>query len=280
MADQPNSIFENNNQQETPAVKEEQNNSSTANTAPAQSEQPFAHLLGSILNEKGEPKYKSVEDALVGLKHAQEYIPKIKETATEKEQELQKMREELERLKSLENTVLELTQKQEKASTNGVSLSEEDIAQLVENTLTKKQLVKVQEDNVSQVVNAVSQKFGADAEKVFYTKAQELGLSVEEMNALAARTPKAVLTLLGVSETTAHKQVNVSPTTGSVNTSAFQPTPESFLGRETTRVTIGATSDELKQAVANSARLAEELQKQGLSTYDLTDPKVYFKYFK
>lgn len=279
MADQPNSIFEDQNKQETPASNQEQNGS-TANTAPTQTEQPFANLLGSILNEKGEPKYKSVEDALIGLKHAQEYIPKIKESASEKEQELNQLRQEVDRLKSLENTVLELTQKQEKASTNGVSLSEEDIAQLVESTLTKQQQAKIQQDNVTTVVSAVSQKFGADAEKVFYTKAQELGLSVEEMNALAARTPKAVLTLLGVSETTAHKQVNVSPTTGSVNTSAFQPNPESFLGRETTRVTIGATTDDLKQAVERSAALVDELQKQGLTTYDLTDPKVYFKHFK
>lgn len=278
MADQPNSIFESNQNQETP--EQNTNTGSDANTAPPQTKDAFADLLASIQNERGEPKYKSVEDALVGLKHAQEYIPQIKSKATEAEQEMQRLKDEVERLKSLENTVLELTQKRENASTNGSSLSEEDIAKLVENTLSRKQQAEVQTNNINSVVQAVTSRYGADSEKVFYTKAQELGLSIEEMNALAARTPKAVLTLLGVSETAAPKQANVSPTTGSVNTSAFQPNPETFLGRETTRVTIGATSDDLRQAVDRSAKLAEELQQKGLSTYDLTDPKVYFKYFK
>lgn len=275
MADQPNSIFE--NKQETPA--QEQTMSSEANTAPSTNEASFADLLSEIRNEKGEPKYKSVQDALVGLKHAQEYIPQIKTQASEKEQELEALRQEVERLKSLENTVLELTQKQENASTNAPSLSEEDIANLVQSTLTKQQQQTLQMQNIQSVVGAVSSKFGEDAERVFYTKAQELGLSVEEMNALAARSPKSVLTLLGVSETAAPKQANVSPAAGSVNTSAFQQSRESFLGREKASVLFGATSQDVQQALDRATALVEELQAQGLSTYDLSDPKVYFKHF-
>lgn len=274
MADQPNSIFE--NKQETPAQEQQ---SSAANTAPTHKEEPFADLLSSIRNEKGEPKYKSVEDALVGLRHAQEYIPQVKNQAAEKEQELELLRQEVERLKSLENTVLELTQKQETASTNAQSFSEEDIANLVQNTLTKQQQMALQQQNVHNVVSAVQQQFGDEAEKVFYTKAQELGFSVEEMNALAAKSPKSVLTLLGVSETTAHKQVNVSPAAGSVNTSAFQQKRESFLGRETANVLFGASTSDVRQALDRASTLVNELHEQGLTTYDLSDPKVYFKHF-
>lgn len=278
MADQPSIFEENKTSQETP---ENTKTESTANTPAPASTSPLEDLLKEVRNENGDPKYKTVEDALVALKHAQEYIPKVKEEKTQAEQELEALRKEVERLQNLEETVLELTQKQEQTSTNGVALDEEGIAKLVEQTLTKKELEELHRKNQAEVVRVMSEKFGDEAEKVFYSKAQELGLSVEEMNALAARSAKSVLTLLGVTETVAHQQTpKTSPTQGSVNTSAFQPNPQTYLGRETGSVLFGASTEDVKEAVKKASNLAEELAKNGLSTYDLTDPKVYNKYFK
>lgn len=278
MADQPSIFEENKTSQETP---ENTKTESTANTPAPESTNPLEDLLKEVRNENGDPKYKTVEDALVALKHAQEYIPKVKEEKTQAEQELEALRKEVERLQNLEETVLELTQKQEQTSTNGVALDEEGIAKLVEQTLTKKELEELHRKNQAEVVRVMSEKFGDEAEKVFYSKAQELGLSVEEMNALAARSAKSVLTLLGVTETVAHQQTpKTSPTQGSVNTSAFQPNPQTYLGRETGSVLFGASTEDVKEAVKKASNLAEELAKNGLSTYDLTDPKVYNKYFK
>ena len=275
MSDQ--TIFNQNIGEQTPASQEQ---NSAANTeTPAQSN-PWDDLLKEIKNEKGEPKYKSVEDALNGLKHAQEFIPKIKQEKTEAELEIEAMKAELSRLKGLEETVFELTQKKEQTPTSGVALNEEDIAKLVEQTLTKKQQEEFRVKNQKAVVEAMNQKFGKDAQQVFYGKAQELGLSVEEMNELAAKTPKAVLSLLGVSETGAHKQPSLSPTQSRINSEGFQQAPQTYLGREETRVMIGATTDDIKQSVDRAAKLAEELRTKGLSTYDLTDPKIYSKYFK
>lgn len=278
MADQPSIFEENKTSQETP---ENTKTESTANTPAPESTNPLEDLLKEVRNENGDPKYKTVEEALKALKHAQEYIPKVKEEKTQAERELEELRKEVERLQNLEETVLELTQKQEQTSTNGVALDEEGIAKLVEQTLTKKELEELHRKNQAEVVRVMSEKFGDEAEKVFYSKAQELGLSVEEMNALAARSAKSVLTLLGVTETVAHQQTpKTSPTQGSVNTSAFQPNPQTYLGRETGSVLFGASTEDVKEAVKKAANLAEELAKNGLSTYDLTDPKVYNKYFK
>lgn len=278
MADQPSIFEENKTSQETP---ENTKTESTANTPAPESTNPLEDLLKEVRNENGDPKYKTVEEALKALKHAQEYIPKVKEEKTQAERELEELRKEVERLQNLEETVLELTQKQEQTSTNGVALDEEGIAKLVEQTLTKKELEELHRKNQAEVVQVMTEKFGDEAEKVFYSKAQELGLSVEEMNALAARSAKSVLTLLGVTETVAHQQTpKTSPTQGSVNTSAFQPNPQTYLGRETGSVLFGASTEDVKEAVKKAANLAEELAKNGLSTYDLTDPKVYNKYFK
>lgn len=273
MADQPN-IFSNEQQQETPAT-----NNGTANTNTTTQEAPFADLLGSILNERGEPKYKTVQDALYGLKHAQEYIPQVKAKATEAEDKMHQLEAEVQRLKSLESTVLELTQQREQASTNGVTLGEQDIAQLVERTLTSRQQAEIQKENVKNVVSTLSAKFGAEAEKVFYTKAQEMGLTMEEMNALAAKTPKAVLTLLGVSEQVAHKQTHNAPVQGSINTSAFQQNPQSFVGREQKSTMIGSTSQDIKEAVDRASAMVDEFAREGITSLDLSNPKLYNKYF-
>jgi hypothetical protein len=252
---------------------------SAANTQPT-SQNPLDTLLQDIKNERGEPKYKTVEDALIGLKHAQEFIPKVKEEKSAAEKELADLREELNRLKGLEETVFELTQRKEQTSTNGVALNEEDIAKLVERTLTSKQQEELYKKNQQTVVSTLTEKFGKEAENVFYGKAQELGLSVEEMNTLASKNPKAALTLLGVTETVAHKQTSVSPSPGAINSEGFRQEPQTFLGREEKGVMIGATTADLLQSVERASRLAEELREKGLSTYDLTDPKVYNKFFK
>lgn len=272
MADQP-SIFEGTTNQETPDTT----NNGTATTTPPSND--YADLLSSIKNERGETKYKTVQDALNGLKHAQEYIPQVKQQASEAELKMHKLEAEVQRLSALEETVLKLTERQEQSNTNGVTLGEEDIAKLVERTLTKKQVQDTHASNTATVVNAITQKFGADAEKVFYTQAQEMGMTMEEMNLMAARTPKAVLKLLGISEAVAHKQTSLSPTQGTVSTSNFQQQPQSFIGREPKSITIGQTTQDLKEGVENASKMMEELAAQGYSSLDLANPKVFRKLF-
>lgn len=273
MADQPESIFETKSQEtpDTNAAKKEQQEDKKSD---------YADLLKQIVNEKGEQKYNSLEDALVGLKHAQEFIPKLKEEKKAEEEELERLRQEIDRLKSLEETVLELTRSKTQPETNGKSLSEEDIANLVQQTLTKTQQAELQKKNITTVVTELRSKFGDEAEKVFYEKAQDLGLTVEEMNALAAKTPKAVLTMLGASVDGVHKQPNFNPTTGSVNTAAFKPKTNTFLGKSNKNVMLGATSQDILEESAMAKNMVEEIHSQGLTVHDLTDPKIYFKYFK
>ena len=77
--------------EQNPATQPTQNGD---NTPGAQGSNDLANLLGSIKNERGEPKYKSVEDALVGLRNAQEYIPQLTQKLSTQELELKAAREE------------------------------------------------------------------------------------------------------------------------------------------------------------------------------------------
>lgn len=256
------------------------------NAAPPQNQNPpgnggtpqdddLATLLSGIKNERGEPKYKSVQDALKALQHSQEYIPTLKQTKEELEQKLAEAMTEVAKVKTLEQTVAELAQRITNAPTNTavVPVDEGKIAELVNRTLTQAQQATLQRTNLQSVVAAVKTVYGDKAEEVFYNKANELGMSRDEFNAMAARSPKAVLSLIGVGE-------NKSTTTAQgVNTVGFQPKPDSFIKRNGKSVLSGAGAREIAQEREASNQMVNELHAQGLSVHDLTDPKVYFKHF-
>ena len=245
----------------------------------AQGSNDLADLLGSIKNERGEQKYKSVEDALVGLKNAQEHIPNLNNQLSQREQELKEAREQAARVDELQKTIEALTSGNSGQPNTPATptFSKEEIAKLVTQTLTAQQQAEAAKTNVATVVNALQTKFGPEAEKVYNAKATEVGMTVAELNALAQRNPKAVFTLLGVNQE-APKQL--SSTTPSFNTDGFQPQQDSFIGRNAKPTLIGATTTDLHEESLRARQMVEELHSQGKSISDLTNPKVYFKTFK
>lgn len=270
----PTSIFN----EQNPATQP----NAAANAAPnAQGSNDLADLLGSIKNERGEQKYKSVEDALVGLRHSQEFIPQLTAKLSTQEQELKAAREEAARVAELQRTIEALTSGNTGQPNTPATptISKEDIAKLVNQTLTEQQQAVVAKSNVATVVSALQAKFGADAEKAYNTKAAEIGMTVAELNTLAARNPKAVFTLLGVSQE-APKQPSSSSPAPSFNTDGFQPSKDSFIGRNSKPSLIGATTNDLNEESQRARQMVEELHSQGKTISDLTNPKVYFKTFK
>lgn len=273
MADQP-SIFGN------PPDSGTSPNNAGSNPATTNVPNDVATILESIKNERGEPKYKDLNTALQALQASQEYIPTLKTQYETERLEAQRLREENARLKTIEETVEALTQRQTQNGTPPpAGLDEGQIAELVNRTLSAKEAQAKSQANQLEVVSSLQHVFGADAEKKFNEKAQELGMSVQELNALSAKSPKAVLSMLGVTGQSAPKP-NTSVTQGTVNTSAFQPNPETFIGRNTKPTLIGATSQDLQMESAASRKMVDELHAQGKSVHDLTDPKVYFKLFR
>lgn len=238
-------------------------------------------LLSGIKNERGEPKYKTLKDAIIGLQHAQTYIPELKGNLTAKEQQLADALAKAAKVEELERTVRDLT---ERGSPNGsppAGLTEQDIAKIVkqslDTTLTAREQEQIQSKNIDTVVNSVKQAFGAEAEKKFYEKATELGMTVAEFNTLAAKSPKMVLSALGITEKPANPQH--SPSQSTINSQAFTPRSDTLIGRNTKSTLVGATSEEQLQESRNAAKMVEELEAAGLSVHDLSNPQVYKKYF-
>ena len=263
MTDQ--SLFSNVQSQETPA-------------SPSSQANPLADLLSQIKNEKGEAKYKSIEDALIALKHSQEFIPQLQGQLSQKDQELEAARKIAERVAEAERTLEQLMKPSTPAAaTTEPVLSADTISNIVTQKLNEIETSKSQKENLTQVISAMTNKFGADSEKIFYGKGAELGLSAQELNALAAKTPKAVLSLFGLTETPT--QPRAAGTPQGINTDGFQPQATTFVGKNPKGILVGATTQDVRAESTAARKMVDELHAQGKTVHDLTDPKVFFKMF-
>lgn len=238
MTDQ--SIFTNSQDKPTQAPTE----SSTAPQEEAQqSPSPdslFADQLAQIKNEKGEPKYKDPNTALEALRHSQEYIPQLKsENETLKEKiarleaeaaERQRIEDQLERFAS---------QRQEPAPQGEAALTPEQVQQMLEQHLTQREQQSLAASNVKKAQEAIVSKYGEKAADEIRRVSQELGMSPEDMESLAAKSPDAVIRMFSATPS----RTTATPPTSSYN---VPPTPstEEFDGKPKRSMLAGASSKE------------------------------------
>lgn len=270
------SIFGNTNN----GSDQNQNNPAGNSNTGSQSNNAFADLLGGIRNDNGEPKYKSVEDALKALQHSQTFIEQLKREKQEAEAAANTFKTQAEKVSELESTLQKLIQGQSQApaTTQPKQLDESAIAALVEDTLAKKQTEAVKAQNTSTVVKKLAEVFGGKAEETFYAKAAELGLSQAEMNEMAAKSPAAVFRILGIGDN-ATKPNTSAPATSTVNTAGFTGTANTNV-RASKGVLVGATTSQVMEEHRAAKAMVDELHASGMTVYDLTDPKKFFSTMK
>lgn len=188
MTDTNNNPFENKEQPnpETPAPS---------------SDNPFADQLSAIKNDKGEPKYNSVEDALKALEHSQNFINTLKKEASEKDQKLQELSGELEKRESVEEVVERLVNKNQSnpAPTDdqpkaGV-LDENKILNVVKNVLQEQEKETTSSENLTKVITTLTSTYGDSASQVIKDRARELNTTPSALENLAKDNPNLVLSL-------------------------------------------------------------------------------------
>lgn len=241
---------------------------------------PFADLLGSIVNERGERKYNSVEEALKGATHAQDFIKQLKEENERMRNELSMKNDLEERYRNIEESVKKLTSREapnEPTPQNGVS--QEELSAIVNNILHTRDVETSSKKNLDTVVSAMLTKFGDQAEKEFYGKAQEFGMTKEGIESLARTSPQAIFRLFGI-DGVQNKPASPNPTVGSVNTSGISPREESSIKPSTRRILNGGTTHDLLAEVEDAKKMVEELEKMGMSSHDLSNPKNYRKFMQ
>lgn len=167
----------------------------------------FAHQLMSIKNERGEPKYNSIETALDALKHSQEYIPQIKSEAERWKAEAERLQAELAQRASIEDTIAKFTTQRtpEAPSTTTEApkaLDESAVEAMLQRALTAREQKQLAEQNLSAVSAQLTQKYGEKAKEVLASKAAELGMSMESVKQIASSSPSAVLAWFNTSSPT------------------------------------------------------------------------------
>ena len=212
MTDQ--SIF-NNDEPSTPAEASQSGN-----------EQASAadQLLSAIVNSEGKQKYGTVEDALKATAAAQEHIRRLEEENTsfrQKEEESTTLQAVLDAVKPREESA---PAPAEPTS----SIGEDDVAQLLEGMLNKRETEATAKSNVSKVTSAFVEKHGVEAEAKYYESATALGFTNSEINELAARNPAAVFKMLGIDDKPAPVANPLRSSVGAGNLSDNKPQQPTF----------------------------------------------------
>ena len=200
MTDQ--SVFSNDKEKQTPAI-----------TDPSQS--AFSDQLGMIKNDEGAQKYDTVAKALDALAHSQAFIPQLKAEAEGKEAEIVELKKQLASRATVEDVVSRLTPDPEPEvgiPPQTVGLGKEDVLKMLETFTTDRATASQAQANEAQVSNMLRSKYGDKTSEVLSNKAQEMGMSVQDLQALAQKSPIVVQSMFQLSgESTTFTQSDYSP---------------------------------------------------------------------
>lgn len=194
-------------------------------------------------------KYATLEDAVNSIPHAQNHIAKVEAEAAELRAELEKRTSVEEQLKALSGSPDSNGAAQQpavEAQAEVTSLGEGDVLSIIQ----QYEAGKSAEANVTKVTATLSGVYGDKAEATFTAKAAELGMSVEDLSALARKSPKAVLAYFDIKEAKAPTKTQGSFNTESLNQSQQPKERRSVMsGAKTTEVR--ALWDAIKDDVIN-----------------------------
>jgi hypothetical protein len=216
----------------------------------------LADQLKGIVNENGEPKYSTIEDALKGAAHAQTYIAELKQKLAETEGKYTTSQSENAKNKTVEEMLARLqpTQeptKQETPAQQG--LDEASLSELIQKQLSQRDQLSKAQQNESQVDVALKERYGEKASEIVQAKAKELGISVQRVKELSQESPQAVLSLFGA----APSKQGTSVTRGSQSFPANPNQDELVLPKKS--LLAGATS---KDQAAFMAQIKERVYKR------------------
>ena len=172
-------------------------------------------------------KYKDTEGIVKAFTHAQAHINKL-------EREREEQRKDMESRLNLEELVSKLASRTNDTSNSGSqdqnerqeenSLKQEDIAALIEQTIERKQSELSKQANIRTVSEELRKAWGPDYVSKLKAKVQELEVSESFIDDAAAKSPKAVLSLLLAGEKKGQEQREesmFSPPKSSINTSGM-----------------------------------------------------------
>lgn len=168
----------------------------TTEATPAQPN--LEDMLKGILNEQGEPKYKTLEDAIRALDHSQKYIPELKSQLSGYTSKVSELEAKVAQFGNIEDTVQRLLAQRTEVepvtpASNG--LDEQAVMRLVQQSLEQRTAAEVAEANFKLVNKSLVDKYGEKTEQVVAAKARELGTTPEALVEMSKTSPAVVQAL-------------------------------------------------------------------------------------
>lgn len=148
----------------------------------------YADALSTIVNDEGTQKYADVPTALGALVHSQTHIKTM-------ESELAALRESVSKNTAAEDLLQQVKEGTNTTSVTPASVNANEVAQVVEQVVSQRELATVAAANQAEVNKALVTKYGSadKAKEAFVNRAGELGLGVAALDKLSAESPTAVL---------------------------------------------------------------------------------------
>jgi len=189
-------------------------------------------------------KYASVDKALESIAPAQDHIQRL-------ETEMAEMRAKLDAQASVEETLRKFSEQKAVDTPTSQPVDLNEVVSQVTQKLSADKQAEQKIANQKSVASKLAEQFGdmQKAKGMFEAKAKELGMSVQDMDNLAATSPQAVFQMFG----TGAQPKSQPAMQSSVNTEAMQSatnqTPQEVPG-----VMFGASAEQ----VADAWRLATQ----------------------
>lgn len=146
-------------------------------------------------------KFKTVDDLAKGKAEADAFIEQLKKEQADLRKELSVKVDTEATLTELRNEMKALKESKSvipsKENTTS-ALSENDLKALVSKTITESEANRSQTQNIVTANNQLVKHYGTTekAQEALRNKAQELGLSIDELKGIAARSPTALLKMV------------------------------------------------------------------------------------
>jgi hypothetical protein len=156
---------------------------------------PLATLLQEIKDESGRQKYQDAETALKALKASQEYIPQLKTElqALKEKAELNNDLKTVQELLMLDSQTTPAPTSTPEAVTPAPSAEAPDLQAQFAEFLDAREAQTQAAKNKAQVQSSLGEQYGEKRSEVYEAKAKELGVNPEFLDALAEKSPQAVL---------------------------------------------------------------------------------------
>ncbi len=154
-------------------------------------------------------KFKTVEELARGKYEADLYVETLKRRQDQIREDYLKLDTDYKARAKLEELIDQLSNRQNQSSNDDTivndkipqpSFKPEDIESLVSNQILKNETTKKQSDNFNLVRDKMKERYGSNYQNVIKEQIQDLGITVDELNDMARKSPKVILKTLGLDE--------------------------------------------------------------------------------